>query len=59
MVRITAFIVRFQSLVGMSLRPGFITWFKAMRTRERSRLVHLEDGRPELLLDSVEDLQGF
>lgn len=38
------FPMRFQSLVVMSLNPDFVTWFKAVEVRGRSRLINLGDG---------------
>lgn len=51
-----SFPARFQSLVIMSPDSDFVTWFKTMEVRERSRFINLEDGKPELLLDLV---KGF
>jgi len=44
---------RFQSLVVMSLKPDFITWFKAMGDKRRSRFIKLADSQPELLLNTM------
>jgi hypothetical protein len=51
---VRSFPVRFQSLVVISLNTDFITWFKAMGIRRRSRLINLADGGPELVLDPME-----
>lgn len=51
--------MRIQSLVVRSLNPDFVTWFKAMGVRGRSRLINLTHGRSELLLDPVEGFQRF
>ena len=53
---VRSFPARFQSLVIMSPDSDFVTWFKTMEVRERSRFINLEDGKPELLLDLV---KGF
>jgi hypothetical protein len=41
-----AFLVGFQSLVVMPFNPDFVTWFKAIGARGRSRLKCLADGKP-------------
>jgi hypothetical protein len=55
--RMRFFPAEFQSLVCMSINPNIVTWFKVMRIKGSCRLINLADGRLELLLESLEDLQ--